>query len=128
MGYARPHPPYSQPVAPQVAAGSAQIRYLAWRPDSLAIATDGNSAGGYVVYDLAARTRTPLFAAQPANGAVQFRQSGGGIKRIIRCDRHIARQYSGGAIVIPVCDQPASCQDHDSVSKSEHHVHGMLSK
>jgi len=49
-----------------LAAGSAQIRYLAWRPDSRAIATDGNSAGGYVVYDLAARTRMPLFAAQPA--------------------------------------------------------------
>lgn len=45
-------------------AGPAQIRYVTWRPDSRAIATDGDPAfGGHVVYDIVARTRGPLFSA-----------------------------------------------------------------
>ena len=44
--------------------GPAQIRYVTWRPDSRGIATDGDPAsGGYVVYDVIARTRGPLVAA-----------------------------------------------------------------
>ena len=44
--------------------GPAQIRYLTWRPDSRAIATDGDPAlGGHVVYDIVARTRSALFSA-----------------------------------------------------------------
>ena len=47
--------------------GPAQIRYLTWRPDSRALATDGDPAiGGYAVYDIAARTRGPLFASPPS--------------------------------------------------------------
>lgn len=47
--------------------GPAQIRYIAWRADSLAIATDGDpSLGGYAIYDIATRTRGPLFAQAPA--------------------------------------------------------------
>src|SRR5574342_1245215 len=46
--------------------GAAQIRYVTWRPDSRAIATDGDPAAGYAVYDIVARTRGPLFSAPPA--------------------------------------------------------------
>src|SRR5262245_25012287 len=46
-------------------AGPGQIRYLTWRPDSRAVAADGDPAGGHVLYDMAARTRTPLVAAGP---------------------------------------------------------------
>jgi len=45
--------------------GPAQIRYVTWRPDSRVIATDGDPAVGYAVYDVVARTRGPLFAAAP---------------------------------------------------------------
>src|SRR5262245_47677747 len=44
-------------------AGPAQIRYLAWRPDSRAVATDGDPALGLVLYDLATLTRRALFSA-----------------------------------------------------------------
>jgi len=47
--------------------GPAQIRYVTWRPDSLAIATDGDpSLGGYAVYDISTRSRGPLFTASLA--------------------------------------------------------------
>src|SRR5215510_8454390 len=46
--------------------GPAQIRYIAWRPDSRAVATDGDpSLGGYAIYDIAARSRGPLFTRPP---------------------------------------------------------------
>jgi len=48
----------------ELPAGPGQIRYLTWRPDSRAIATDGDPAlGGNVVYDLVTRTRHSLFSA-----------------------------------------------------------------
>jgi len=47
--------------------GPAQIRYIAWRPDSRAVTTDGDpSIGGYAIYDIVARTRGPLFAQAPS--------------------------------------------------------------
>jgi Tol biopolymer transport system component len=47
--------------------GPAQIRYLTWRPDSHAIATDGDpTVGGYAVYDITTRARGPLFTAPPS--------------------------------------------------------------
>src|SRR5262245_34255851 len=53
-------------------AGPAQIRYIAWRPDSRALATDGDPAiGGYAIYDIAARTRGPLFKIPLALSGVE---------------------------------------------------------
>src|SRR5262245_63397529 len=45
-------------------AGPGQIRYLTWRPDSRAVATDGDPAlGRNVVYALVTRPRHSLFSA-----------------------------------------------------------------
>lgn len=53
--------------------GAAQIRSLAWSPDSTTILADGNSTpGSWGVYDLAAATRRPLWPARPETGG--FRQ------------------------------------------------------
>jgi Tol biopolymer transport system component len=53
-------------------AGPAQIRYIAWRPDSRVVMTDGDpSMGGYAIYDIVARTRGPLFAHPPALSGVE---------------------------------------------------------
>jgi Tol biopolymer transport system component len=52
--------------------GPAQIRYLTWRPDSHAIATDGDpTVGGYAVYDITTRTRGPLFYPPPVLSGVE---------------------------------------------------------
>src|SRR5262245_27568086 len=47
--------------------GPAQIRYITLRPGRPAVATCGDpSIGGYALYDIAARTRGPLFTQPPA--------------------------------------------------------------
>src|SRR5262249_41460566 len=53
-----------------VPPGPGQIRFIAWRPDSGAVVTDGDPASGPVVYELTGRTRRPL-ATAPAPGLRQ---------------------------------------------------------
>jgi Tol biopolymer transport system component len=59
--YLRVRPVDGGPIV-DLPPGPAQIRYLTWRPDGRAIATDGDpTVGGYAVYDITTRTRGPLF-------------------------------------------------------------------
>ncbi len=49
--------------AMELPPADAQIRHLAWRPDSRAVLTDGNPAragGVWAIYDIAERTRRPV--------------------------------------------------------------------